>query len=279
MSGRCRRDAAWALAIGGALLAVLMLSGPALAQGPGRRGAPAAPPPSPQANPAVDLTGNWVAVVTEDWRWRMVTPPKGDYASLPLNPEGVKAADAWTPAMDGRCEAFGMGGLLRQPTRLRVSWQNPQTLKMESDAGLQTRLLHFDTGATAPTERTLQGFTHAEWVRPIRGGGGGGGGAAAGFGPQAPSAVPVTEGRGSLRAVTTMLRPGWLRKNGVTYSQNAEVTELFDRYAMPNRDEWFTVTTIVHDPTYFTEDVVVSSHFKREADGSKWSPAPCRAGS
>ncbi len=256
-----------------------MLVGSALAQGQGRDGGPAGPPPTPQANAALDLTGNWVAVVTEDWRWRMVTPPKGDYASLPLNPDGVKAADAWTPAMDGRCEAFGMGGLLRQPTRLRVSWQDPRTLKIESDAGLQTRLLYFDAGATAPTERTLQGFTRAEWVRPIRGGGGGGGGAAAGFGPQAPAAVPATDGPGSLKAVTTRLRPGWLRKNGVTYSESAEVTELFDRYATPNGDQWFTVTTIVHDPTYFAEDVVVSSHFKREADGSKWSPAPCRAGS
>jgi hypothetical protein len=220
-----------------------------------------------------------VAVVTEDWRWRMVTPPKGDYASLPLNPQGVKVADAWTPAMDGQCEAFGMGGLLRQPTRLRVSWQDPQTLKIESDAGLQTRLLHFDPNASRPAERTLQGFTRAEWERPIRGGFGGGGANAAGFGPQAPTAVPVAEGRGSLKAVTTMLRPAWLRRNGVGYSENAEVTELFDRYAMPNKDEWFTVTTIVHDPMYFAEDVVVSSHFKREADGSKWSPAPCRAGS
>ena len=32
----------------------------------------------------VDLTGYWVSVVTEDWRWRMKTPPKGDVASLPL---------------------------------------------------------------------------------------------------------------------------------------------------------------------------------------------------
>jgi type II secretory pathway predicted ATPase ExeA len=40
-----------------------------------------------------DLTGNWVAQITEDWRWRMITPPKGDYTSLPLNAAGRAAAE------------------------------------------------------------------------------------------------------------------------------------------------------------------------------------------
>ncbi len=236
-------------------------------------GAPAQAPPTAQASAAIDLTGNWVSVVTEDWRWRMLTPPKGDYASLPLNPEGIKAADTWTPAMDGMCQAYGMGGLLRQPTRLRISWQDPQTLKIESDAGVQTRLLSFDTNARKPTQRSLQGFTLAEWDRPGRGGGGFFAGNNA---PVAPTAAPVVPGRGSLKAVTTMLSSGWLRKNGVAYSENAEITEYFNRYALPNGDEWFGVTTIVNDPRYFNNEVVVSSHFKKEPDGSKWDPTPCK---
>ncbi len=42
----------------------------------------------------IDLTGYWTAVVTEDWRHRMVTPPKGDYLSVPLNEEANRIADA-----------------------------------------------------------------------------------------------------------------------------------------------------------------------------------------
>ena len=124
------------------------------------------PPATPQSTAAVDLVGNWVAVVNEDWRWRMVTPPKGDFASVPLNPAGTTQANTWTPAMDGQCEAYGAAGLMRQPTRVRISWQDPQTLKIETDAGTQTRLLNFDPSAAKPTARSLQGFTTAEWERP-----------------------------------------------------------------------------------------------------------------
>jgi len=272
-----------------ALMALMFATGVVTVEAQqGRAGGPAAPatPPTPQASAAIDLTGNWVAVVTEDWRWRMVTPPKGDYASLPINPEGTKVADTWMPAMDGQCEAYGMAGLLRMPTRLRISWQDPQTLKIETDAGVQTRLLHFDEHAAAPAARSLQGFTTAEWIRPGRNannafGPGGGVGGARGGGPGAgapPAPEPLPRG-GSLKAVTRMLRPGWLRKNGVPYSENAEVTEFFERFTVPNGDEWFTVDTIVHDSKYYNQDVVVSSHFKKEADASKWSPAPCRASS
>ena len=91
----------------------------------------------------VDLTGNWVSIVTEDWQWRMRTPPKGDYASVPLTPAGRQAADTWTDAKDGQCEAYGVGGLMRMPGRLRISWQDDNTLKIETDAGQQTRLLRF----------------------------------------------------------------------------------------------------------------------------------------
>jgi hypothetical protein len=103
----------------------------------------------------VDLTGTWVAVVTEDWRWRMVTPPKGDVASIPVNAEGRKAALNWNPEADAAagnaCKAFGVGGIMRQPGRLRISWQDDQTLKLEFDAGTQTRLLNFDP-AKRPAE-------------------------------------------------------------------------------------------------------------------------------
>jgi hypothetical protein len=207
---------------------------------------------------AIDLTGYWVSIVNEDWRWRMVTPPKGDYASVPLNEEGRRAADTWTTALDGRCEAYGAGGLMRMPTRLHITWQDAVTLKIESDAGTQTRLLHFGE-ARPPADRSLQGYSTAVW-EPAGGGRGG-------RGPRF----------GSLKVVTANLRSGWLRRNGVPYSDSAVVTEYFDRFRSTNGDEWFFVTTAVDDPKYLQQEFVTSSHFKKEADGSKWSPSACRA--
>lgn len=214
-----------------------------------------------QSTAAIDLTGNWVSVINEDWRWRMVVPPKGDFSSVPLNAEGQRVGNTWEPSMDGQCQAFGMAGLLRQPTRLRISWQDAGTLKIDTDNGVQTRLLKFDPAAPKPTRRSLQGHSMATWERA-------GGGGRRGGGPPAPG--------GSLKVVTDTLASGWLRRNGVPYSEGALVTEYFDRFTAPNGDEWFSVTTIVNDSKYLNQEFVTSTHFKKEADGSKWSPSPCR---
>ena len=111
----------------------------------GGRG-PQAPPTARAAAP-FDLTGQWVSLITEDWRHRQFTPPRGDYASLPLSPAGRKIADNWDPARDEaageQCKSYGAAGLLRLPIRLRIAWQDDTTLKLETDAGMQTRVLQF----------------------------------------------------------------------------------------------------------------------------------------
>ena len=249
--------------------AVMAIAGPDLA-GQGRGGASAVPRTGRQLAP-VDLTGTWVSVVTEDWRWRMVTPPKGDYASVPLNDAGRKIADTWDISKDGRCEAYGAAALLRMPTRLRITWESSSILRIDTDAGQQTRRLLFDKSRQPPTAHSLQGYSLAEWERPARAGGAGGGGR--GGGPQTGPAPGA-----NLKVLTTRLTGGWLRKNGVPYSEDTVITEYFDRFAAPNADEWLAVTTIVTDPKYLNQDFVTSSHFKKEVDGSKWSPSPCKAG-
>ena len=97
--------------------------------------------PSPRDTAIVDYTGYWVSVITEDWRFRMLTAPKGDTAGVPLNAEGTKAANGWDPAKDissgEQCRAFGAGGVMRMPIRLHVTWQDEKTLKMEIDNGQQ----------------------------------------------------------------------------------------------------------------------------------------------
>ena len=238
---------------------------PMHAQGRGGRGGPAGPPPTPQAAAPEDLTGYWVALITEDWRWRMVTPPKGDYASVPLNPEGRKVADTWDPAKDeaagNQCKAYGAAAIMRVPTRLHVTWADENTLRVETDAGTQTRNFHFGPAPTASGEPTWQGLSAAQWETG-GGGRGGRGGPAQG---------------GTLKAVTTHMKPGYLRKNGVPYSGNATVTEYFDRTNEPDGTSYLIVTTIVEDPQYLQQPFITSTHFKKEADASKWNPTPCEA--
>ena len=216
------------------------------------RGAPA-PPPTPRASATFDLTGTWVSVVTEDWRWRMVTPPKGDYASVPMTAAARAVANAWDVSKDGSCMAYGAAGLLCNPTRLRIAWESDTILVLETDAGVQTRRFVFDR-LQQPGASSLQGFSLAEWER------------AGGRGVQG----------GDLKVTTTNMTGGWVRKNGVPYSENAVLTEYYDRFSGPGGEEWINVTTIVDDAKYFTQPFVTSTHFKRESDASKWNPSPCR---
>jgi hypothetical protein len=238
-----------------ALVAGLVLAASAVAQQAQQR--PAAVP-TPRETAPHDLTGYWVSVVTEDWRWRMVTPPPGDYASVPLNAAGREAADSWDREADVRngneCRPYGAGGIMRVPGRIRIGWEDDDTLKVETDAGTQTRLFHFGAFQSA-AEATWQGDSVASWemVGARRGG-------------------PPTGG--SLKVVTTGMKPGYVRWNGVPYSEDAVITEHYDRNEAFG-DAWLTVTTIIEDPRYYNPPFITSSDFKREPNGSKWQPTPC----
>jgi hypothetical protein len=233
--------------------------------------APAAPPVraavAREAAP-IDLTGYWVSVVTEDWRWRMVTPPKGDYASIPITPAAKQVADAWDPAKDeargDQCKSYGAAAIMRVPGRLHITWQDDNTLKVATDAGSQVRLLHFGAPTRAARRPAWQGDSLAEWELPT--GGQRGGGAATDARPKL----------GNLKVVTTHMRPGYLRKNGVPYSADAILTEYWDVYTR-NGDRWLVITTSVNDPTYLQQPWLTSPNFKKEPDGSKWDPTPCSA--
>jgi hypothetical protein len=239
------------------------------------------PPPPPRAGAPIDLTGYWVSIVTADWRWRMVTPAKGDYQGVQLNAEGRKAADAWDPAKDEaageQCKSYGAPALMSVPGRLRITWQDDTTLKVDTDAGTQTRLLRFgpSTGAgqapTPPNEpRTWQGVSQARWLLPR---------------PDVPlqlrpadraaDAPPIHPTGGSLQVVTKNLRAGYLRKNGVPYSENAALTEHWDLYKRPNGEQWLTITTQLEDPQYLSNVRLVAPVFKKEPNGNKWDPTPC----
>jgi len=237
----------------------------------GRGGGPPAPPPTPRAAALVDITGYWVSLVTEDWRYRQFTPPKGDYESVPINPAGKKIADAWDPAKDEaageQCRAYGAAGLMRMPTRLHITWQDDNTLKLETDAGTQTRIFRF--GAPQGSGGGWQGLSSATWDYPHSPVSTGFGGLNFGF-------ERHTTG-GSLKVVTTKMKPGYLRKNGVPYSANAVMTEYFDRFDLPTGESLLLVGSEVNDPEYLSDPFWTSTHFKKQNDAAGWNPTPCIA--
>jgi hypothetical protein len=244
-----------------ALAASLGFIGAAGAYGQGRagRGGPPEPPKTAKAAALYDITGYWVSVVTEDWRFRMVTPVKGDYTGVTLNEQGRKLADAWDPANDEaageQCRSYGAPNLMRVPGRLHITWQDDQTLTVEADAGRQTRVLHFASADDAGS--SWQGYSKALWEMV----------------PAGRGVTPV----GSLKVVTTHLKPGYLRKNGVPYSANTTLTEYFDRVNEPNGDAYLSVTTTVEDPVYLAQPFLTASHFRKQPDAKGWNSTPCSA--
>src|SRR5262245_49677031 len=136
------------------------------AQQPASRGRGAAAPPTPREAAAIDLTGYWVSVIVEDWKWRMVTPKKGVFEAIPLNAEGRKVGESWDPAKDEaageQCRSYGAANIMRVPGRLHITWDNDTTLRIDTDAGTQTRRMYFGT-APAAGEPSWQGQSVARW--------------------------------------------------------------------------------------------------------------------
>jgi len=240
---------------------------------------------TPKAAAPIDLTGYWVSLITEDWRIRMLTAPKGDYYSMPLNAEGRRVADTWDAAKDiaqgKQCMSYGAPGIMRVPGRLHITWEGDTSLKLETDAGNQTRVFSFAAAPPASGAPTMQGSSAAQWQTPQL---------TRAYTSKISAQDPNTPGfpgiipqpqppdtsklGGTLKVVTTHLRPGYLRNNGVPYSANAVLTEYYDVHGLKGA-EYLVVTQIVDDPQYLNVPWVTSNHFRREPDGSKWDPRPC----
>jgi hypothetical protein len=277
-----------------AAVALLLLSN---VEGQGGGGAQNAPPATARAGAAFDMTGYWVSEVTEKWRYRMLVPDKGDYQMVPLNPDGRKVAAAWDPARDQAtgeaCRSYGAVGLLQVPGRLHITWQDDNTLRLDTDSGTQTRVFHFarpqgqgaaseSRGGGSPSpnaELSWQGYSAAIW------GGGESRDRRDGFGGPAQDAtgrlvvIPAQRKEADyLKVTTTRMRPGYLQKNGIPYSSNALLEEYFDVFSDPyTKNTWIALTQVVTDPQYLLEPLIMHAHFKKLPDAAGWDPTPCRA--
>lgn len=221
-----------------------------------------APPPAPKGPPAwaAQLPGYWASMITEDWRLRMVTPPKQEYAGIPLNVAAAKIADAWDPAKDEaaglQCKGYGAAIIMLRPETLHISAPDEHTLQIQIDAGMQTRLFHF--GGTVPVDfkPSWQGYSVAQWV------------------PRRSDGRYASNAR-YLRVTTTNMLPGYLRQNGVPYSANAVLSEVYDLMPVSDQENYLIVTTTVTDPIYLDTPFIMSAIFQKQADGKYWDPQPC----
>ncbi len=226
-----------------------------------------------RASAPVDLTGIWVSIITEDWRWRMVTPQIGDLANIPENETAREYAMNWRPEMDvgNECRAYGAPAIMHRPGRIKIYWEDDMTLKLDFDAGHQSRTFHFDP-EVQPGAPSRQGHSFAQWESP-RG---------AQVSPEVSNVVPIGMQfprpemvSRALQVVTTNITEGYLRKNGMLHSDQVEVREYFNLITIPDGSEWLIVDIIVEDPVYLTTDWITSMNFKKEPDDSKWSPEDC----
>jgi len=234
----------------------------AYGQGERGRGQISGPPPTAKAAAPFDITGYWTSMITQNWRLRMLTPPKGDYLGIPLTEAAKKIADAWDPAQEEAsgdvCRGYGAAAIMNLPERLHFTWQDDTTLRMDIDAGTQTRLFHFGDWKSATSTATRQGDSIAAWIAR-----------------RGVESVPSTPQSRYWKATTTHMLSGYLRKNGVPYSQNATVTEYYDLIQPSDREAMLIVTTIVEDPVYLDDPLILTAQFKKQADAAGWSPSPC----
>ena len=267
----------------GFVLLVAALSLPLPAHVAAQGAAPAGAPGSARAAAPYDMTGYWVSEVTEKWRYRMIVPDKNDYVQVPLNPEGRKVAGAWDPTRDQAtgeaCRSYGAAALLQVPGRLHITWQDDSTLRLDTDSGTQTRLFRFGTTPPPNSTPSWQGHSVAAWggaePRDRRDGQGG---------PIQDAEGRLVVGRDQrkeadyLKVVTTRMRPGYLQKNGVPYSGDALLEEYFDIFTDPyTKNTYLVVTTMVTDPRYLIEPLIMHAHFKKLPDATGWDPTQCRA--
>jgi hypothetical protein len=275
------------------LVAALSLALAANLGAQGRGNAAQGPPDTKTARTAApkDLTGYWVSVVTELWRYRMIVPDKNDYQYVPVNPEGRRVADTWDPAKDqatgNACKSYAAPAILSVPGRLHIFWKDDSTLQMDTDSGTQTRLLHFGGSAPQNEPPTWQGYSVASWEgeQHVDRRDGFGGPVQDPTGKLMPG--PAMKQADYLKVATTHMRPGYLKKNGIPYGGNATLEEFFDVFSDPyvGNTTWLTVTSVVTDPQYLIEPLFTHVHFKKlpgnagaaPDSSSGWDPTPCRA--
>ena len=268
-SRRNRESASWRLAIA----VVLSAARRAMPDAPRSRRAPRAARRRREAAP-VDLTGYWVSPSWRTgagaWSRRSKAMPRACPSTPQARPSSTPGIPAKDEAAGDECKAYGAPGLMRVPGRLRIRWQDDDTLEDRSRRRRADALAALRRGAARTASRRAGKATRG----PV-----GASDGAPGTGRRAGSAWR----RGGPRRAE---RSRWRRRSccratcgrmAFRTASETTCTEYFDRFTEPDGTEWFTVTTIVTDPVYLGVPFVTTTDFRKERDGASWDPRPCTA--
>ena len=186
------------------------------------------------------LAGTWNSLRTfEDEQDRGPGPDLGDYTGLPINDAARHFADSWDASrltlQEHQCRVHVAPYIYHGPLNLRI-WEekDPETQQLVAIKNYistyeQTRTIWMD-GRPHPSPfapHTFMGFSTGRWDGQV------------------------------LTVVTTHLKQGWLRRNGVPESDQ---TTLFERFV--RHGDLLSHTVIITDPVYLAEPMIRTSDFR-----------------
>ena len=195
-----------------------------------------------------DLSGFWGPRVHEDHKYRWEGPEHGEYDGLPLTAEAYAIADAWDPMEyyrpENQCSPMGITMILRIPGNVHISYEDENTLRIDSEIFGMTRRVYLDARPREDGPLTWGGHSLGEWEAD------------------------------TLKVVTTHMLPGTghggLRRNGVPTSADMVMTEYFLRH-----DDYLSTIQIVDDPQYLLEPLIRSVTFRQLPDVAELGPWDC----
>ena len=192
---------------------------------------------TPAAQAEIDLSGNWTIIYHEDWIEIGTGPDIADFTGLPLTKQAAALAMNWHASLVNVPERQ----CLQLPMEYTNRWSNTRIWK-DVDSQSQELLAYRLRKAWGGMDRTIY---MAKQPRPPRG-------AVHTF---AGFSLGEIDGE-KLKVVTTHLKEGYSRRNGVPRSDRATITEHFIRHG-----NVLTISTIIEDPVYLTEPLVVSTSY------------------
>ena len=197
-----------------------------------------------------DMSGEWVPRFHEDADERGGGPELGDYTGLPINDAGRARADSWDPAWlsmpEWQCRPHPVDYIWRGPSQMRI-WKEIDPLTREMVAYHQywlrsmDRPIYLDGRSRPPASAafTWGGFSKGEWDGD------------------------------NLRIVTTHMKEGYIRRNGVPRSSRSTLVQHWIRHG-----NVLTGVMMIYDPVYL-EDVHVRSSDYILDPSQHIPPYPC----
>ena len=181
----------------------------------------------------IDFSGNWVQRYNEDQPERLAGPELGDYLGLPLTDAARARADTWSASLltlpEHQCKPHPVAYGYRGPSNMRLQQeidpftQRVQKITVHLAWMEQHRDIWMDGRPHPPTAapHTWQGFSTGRWDGD------------------------------TLVVTTTHMKAGWLRRNGVPYSDRSRFTERWSRHGSV-----ISHVAILEDPLNLTEPFV-----------------------